>query len=74
MVRIQLSSEEKLLKEQKKYTDSCGGPEVRVDTKRKYFCLKCGSYICDEGCSKLNCPGCSMEFDWQKFIIETPVL
>jgi len=72
MVRKELNPAEKRLKEQQKYADSHGGQEIRVDTNRKYFCLKCGSYICDEGCSKLNCPSCDLEFGWKKCIIETP--
>lgn len=74
MVRKELSPIEKRLKEQKRYTDSHGGPEVRLDDNGKYFCLKCGSFICDEGYSKLNCPGCGMKFDWGKYIIKAPVL
>jgi rubrerythrin len=74
MARKELSAEEKRLKEQKRYTNSHGGPEVRIDAKGKYFCLRCGAFICDEGCSKLKCPGCGAKFDWQKCIIKTPVL
>ena len=71
---MRTTPEEKRLKEQKRYTDSHGGPEIRMDTTGKYYCLACATYICDEGSSKFKCPGCGMEFDWQKYIIETPVL
>jgi predicted RNA-binding Zn-ribbon protein involved in translation (DUF1610 family) len=74
MVINKLSPEEKRLKEQKKYTNSHGGPEVRIDKKGRYFCLRCGSFICDEGCSKLSCPDCGNKFNWRKYIIKTPVI
>jgi rubrerythrin len=74
MIRRELSPLKKRIEEQKKFTDLHGGPEVRIDIKGKYFCLQCGSYICDEGYSKLYCPGCGKKLDWNKYIIETPVL
>jgi hypothetical protein len=66
--------EEKRLKEQKRYTDSHGGPEVRIDSTGKYFCLACATYICDEGSSKIKCLGCGKKFDLGKYIIKTSVL
>jgi hypothetical protein len=51
ILRKELSPVEKRLKEIK-YTGSHGGPEVRINTNGKYFCLKYGSFICDEECSK----------------------
>jgi hypothetical protein len=74
MARKELSSEEKRLKEQKKYTNLHGGPEVRIDEKGRYFSLQCNSFVCDEGCSKLNSPGGGMKFDWRKCIIKMPVI
>jgi predicted RNA-binding Zn-ribbon protein involved in translation (DUF1610 family) len=71
---VRKTPEEKRLREQKLYTDSHGGPEVRVDIKGKYYCLKCAIYICDEVSSKLKCPGCGITFDWRKQIIKTSIL
>jgi hypothetical protein len=71
---VRKTPEEKRLREQKLYTDSHGGPEVRLDSKGKYYCLTCGSYICDEGFSKLKCLKCGIKFDWRKQIIKTSVL
>lgn len=71
---MRITAEEKRLKEQKRYTDSHGGSEACLDSKGKYYCLKCGSYFCDKGSSKLSYPGCGIKFDWKKYIIMTPVL
>jgi len=65
---------EKIFREQRKYTDSHGGPELRVDTKGQYYCLRCGHFVCNEGSLKSQCPACGMKFDEQKYIVKTPVL
>jgi hypothetical protein len=75
MARRELTQDEKRLKEQKKYTNLHGGPEVRVDTNQKYFCLGCGTFLFAQGSPTiLRCPVCLKKFDWQKYVIKTPVL